>query len=422
MYGDFSMTNRGETSADFRVGSRCLTTRVGRNLLLSAGAAIIALAFSSAPSQADQWFLQARGSVSGAYDDNMRLTDKNEKEALGVIVRPELDVHGRGQNWDLNLTNFAAFERYDDSDFDSDNFGINLDSVYRTQLQEFGLDGLVSRETTLATEQFDTGDLADKGIKYTYVAAPYWKYQFTERQSIRLGANVTIADYTKTNRFDDYQTYGGGIRWGYQLTEQDEVTTSFIYSHNNSDDDENSKSDFYGVGLGWRREVSDRLDWFFEAGPRYFDSEQDRINGANQKETDHDSSFGYFLNSELRYKVSELTDVSFKAERAVLGSGGGGATQRNRLRLNANYRFQPRWRASLTSGFTLNQDPNDDNDQRDRNFFTISPRIAYDLTPDWSIWSSYRFRTDNEKGSDRAYSNGVFVGVTYSAPQWTFAN
>lgn len=386
------------------------------------GVAAFSFVLASTPSQADQWYLEGRGSVIGTYDDNVRLTDKSPDEALGVIIRPEVDVHGRGQNWDVNLATFAAFERYDDSNFNSDNFGIALDSVYRTQLQEFGLGGLVNRETTLATEQYDTGDLADEGIKYTYELAPFWNYQITERQTVGVGANVTIADYASTNRFDDYQTYGGDLSWGYQLTEQDEVFTSFIYSHNNSDDDENSKSDFYGIGLGWRQVVSKRLNWSFEAGPRYFYSEQDRTNGSNQTETDEDSSIGYFLRGELNYRTSELTNVNLRIDRTVEGSGGGGATQRNRMRLGGNYRFKPRWVASLTSGFTLNQDPNDDDDQRDRNFFTISPRIAYDLTQDWSIWSSYRFRTDDEKGSARAYSNGVFVGVTYAAPQWTFAH
>ena len=418
MNGDLAMTYRILQSADNLRVCWPLTRIAGPGLAVVGGAAVLGLALSATPATADEWFLEARGSVIGTYDDNVRLRDEDKEDALGVIVRPELDIHGRGENWDIVFTNFAAFERYDDSSFDSDNFGVELDSSYRTQLQVFGLDGLVSRETTLVTEQDDTGDFEDEGFKHTYEVGPFWSYQFTPRQSIGLGADVEIVDYTGTDAFDDFQTYGGDISWGYQLTEQDEITTSFIYSHTNNDDDENSESDFFGIALGWGQEVSDRLDWFFQAGPRYFESEEDQPGGG----TDKDSSFGYFFNGELKYRATELLNLRARVERRVVGSGGGGSTETNRLRLNAHYRFQPRWVASLATAFTLNQDPSDDDDERDRNFFSVTPRIAYVVTPDWQVWSSYRFRTDNEKGADRAYSNAVFVGVTYSAPKWTFAN
>jgi hypothetical protein len=338
-----------------------------------------------------------------------------------VIIRPELDIHGRGQRWDVNFTNFAAFERYDDSSFDSDNFGIDLDSEYRTQLQLFELDGLVSRETTLSSEETDTGDFEDEGFKHTFEFDPSWSYQFTPRQSVFLGAGVEFVDYTSTNSFDDFQTYSGNVGWGYQLTQQDEITTSLVYSHNNSDDDEDSKSDFYGLSLGWEREISERLNWFFRAGPRYFETEEDRVvNG--QTKTDTDSSFGYFLEGRFFYDVSEQTRIRAGVERRVTGSGAGGAVQKNTVRFNISHRLLPKWTASLASSFQFNQDPNDDDDSRDRNFFRLQPRIAWQFLEDWRATASYRFRTEDEDGETRAYSNAVFFGLTYSTPKWTFAN
>jgi hypothetical protein len=393
----------------------------GRAQYLAGFVAFCCLALPTTQSQADEWFLEGRASVISTYDDNVRLRDKNKEDALGVIIRPELDIHGRGQRWDVNLTNFAAFERYDDSNFDSDNFGIELDSVYRTQLQSFELDGLVSRETTLASEQTDTGDFEDEGFKHTFEFDPSWSYQFTPRQSVFMGAGVTVVDYTSTDRFDDFQTYSGNVGWGYQLTQQDEVSTSFVYSHNNSDDDENSKSDFYGIGLGWEREISERLNWFIQAGPRYFESEEDRfVNG--QTKTDKDSSFGGFLNGRLNYRVSEQTRIRAGVESRVTGSGDGGAVQKNSVRFNISHRFLPKWTASLASTFQINQDPNDDDDSRDRNFFRVRPRVSWQFLQDWQLSASYRFRTDNEDGEKRAYSNAVFFGLTYSTPKWTFAN
>jgi hypothetical protein len=88
--------------------------------------------------------------------------------------------------------------------------------------------------------------------------------------------------------------------------------------------------------------------------------------------------------------------------------------------VNARHQFLPRLAASLRAFLQLDSSPtNELGNNRDRNYVSVEPRVIYELTPNWDLSGSYRFRTQDTDSADRAYSNAFFVTVTYKAMPWT---
>ena len=105
-------------------------------------------------------------------------------------------------------------------------------------------------------------------------------------------------------------------------------------------------------------------------------------------------------------------------------SGDGDTVVRNRVVLGLNHKLTPLTTARLNVDYTDNVDiigseGDETSDEGTSRYTSVRPAIAWQLTEDWSLETSYRFRYRlfDDDGGD-AMSNSVFLTLQYNFPTW----
>ena len=360
--------------------------------------------------RAADWSTTGSGSVTGKFDDNIRLSSTDPASDYGIIIRPQLDIHGSNPNWDVNFALALDVARYaQDSSLDSEDPSLRLDSSYRTQLSEFGLEAEVSRTTSLITEETDAGNFTSNTDRDLLSLAPSWSYIASPRDTLNVGASVTDVNF-RADTFTDHRTLEAHAGWAREVTTADVVSLNFVVEHIESESTIEIESELYDVLVGWDRTFSERLRTSLAAGPQYYTTEEPRTVNGSVQTTDEDT-FGFRLSAGVEYRPSEVTELDVGFTHEVSASSSGSPLERDTLEATASHRFLPRLSGSLSTLFQLGRDPN--NSDSDRDFFSLQPSLTYELAMEWDVSASYRFRTQDSEGSDRAYSNAIFATVTY---------
>ncbi|MEM7172633.1 MAG: outer membrane beta-barrel protein [Pseudomonadota bacterium] len=398
-------------------GARAATAGAFMSLTIALGAV--------SPAIAAEWFLETTADVTGTYDDNIRLDPDNNEDVFGVIVAPVLDLHGRGQNWDVIFTTDLALGRYtEDSSLDSEDVRFLLDTSYRTQRNEFGLNAEASRVSTLYTESTDSGDFDANADRDLFSFEPYWSHQLSERDFLNFGGGYTIANFD-TDELEDFEQFYGTAGYARKVTQADLVSLNLsavgFISKQEDPVNVDLDSQLYSVTVGWERDFSERLRTNLVVGPRYYTTEQ--VGPGPGNPIVDDDSFGFIFEAEVEYDLDERTTMSLLARHDVDPTSGGTPVQRNAVEFDASHQFLPRWFGGLNLYFQVDDDPNGGSDSnQDRNFLSVEPQITYQVLQELDLQASYRFRTQKEDSEDRAYSNAVFVSLIYRLPKWTFGH
>ncbi len=370
---------------------------------------------------AAEWSAESSASLTGKFDDNIRLSSTNEQSVFGAIFAPYLNVSRRSPIWDMSFKADLSIARYtEDSNLNTEDPRLRADVRYRTQLGLLRVQGEASRASTLVTEEADTGNFTTTTQRNLFRVAPSWSYAVTEIDTISVGAGWTEVNY-ESGTLNDYRSLAANAGWARQVTQADVVSLNLSGNHFVSDSVVELQSNSVTALANWEHTFSDRLTASAGAGPQYFVTDVLVPGGGLQ--TDEESSFGYSLNAGVDYQLSDLTALGASFERQIEPTSSGSPLQRNRFTVSANHRFLPRLSGSLRAFFQQDSNPtNDSTASRDRDFFSIEPRLTWAVGQDWDLTGSYRFRTQGTDTADRAYSNAVFVTVTYRPESWTFGH
>lgn len=370
---------------------------------------------SPAAALAAEWLVEGRASVQGEFNDNIFLDPSNKLSVFGVTLSPEIDVGGRSEIWDVFLKTRLDFARFTEDDtLDSEDVTLGLDSSYRTQLGTWEFDATFKRLNTRTSELTDTGRVDARGERLEYELLPSWSYILTPRDSIFVNGGWNQAYFDEAT-LEDFTEYFAGAGWNHRLTEQDDITLSAFVSHFENDDVDGNENDTIATQVEWHRVFSDRLETRLAIGPRY-------VTTDSATRVDSDSSFGFVVDGSVDYDLDERTSISGNVSRSVDASGGGSAVERDFVGLSIRHQYEPRLSFSLAASYQENRDPNDKDDNQDRDYISIEPGVRWEFERDWFLLGSYRFRTQELAGESRAYSNAVFVTVSYRFPKWTFAH
>ena len=110
------------------------------------------------------------------------------------------------------------------------------------------------------------------------------------------------------------------------------------------------------------------------------------VAGGGALQADEERAVGYSLSASVDYELSELTTLGASFSRQIEPTSSGSPLQRNRFEVNARHQFQPRLSGSLRAFFQLESNPTDDPAaSRDRDFFSIEPRLTWMVAEDWEI-------------------------------------
>lgn len=380
-----------------------------------AGASMLLLSFMGPAVGADTSF-NAKLNQRFAYNDNIGLSSTALEESASSVTTPEfrlsINTPSSRTSFDgrLDVGRFSNDSRYNYEDQTA-----NFSTAYFGRRSEVGVGARVRHLSTLESEQTDTGLVDVFGRKLDISGSPYFSYRVTQRGTLRGGGFAGFADYYDTAALEDYRYYGANIGYSYQLSQIDSLGTRFEYRHFENEDSPGNESDTYSGSLVWSRDITDRLVSEFAVGPRY--TEQTTTEGLL---TEEDETWGVALSGDLDWQATELARLRFGLSRSVEPSGIGTTSERDTARFNGTYRVTQLIRLGLQSYYQRDNRVGELG-QLDRDYFTVSPSLNWEISRNWELSTGYRYRWQQYEGSDSATSNMVFISLSLKTTGWNVA-
>lgn len=372
----------------------------------------------------EAWIVTPEITVEGRYDDNFRLSSQDEESGQRIDLKSLVNLARETDTSFVGASAGIDAFKYFSSDLDDRvNFFGDVEARYKTELDEWTLRGNILRDTTLTTVDVatvptstpdapadDDPGLTDQEIKrFTYSLIPSWKRNFTERTSGTLEYILNGREYLNASdtNLNEYQLHNLSGRLSYGLTPVDQI---FTIANGGYFRERGGDRKYYNVSLqfGIEHEFSETFRTEASIGGRYTDFDTPGDDGSES---------GLILRL-FAVKRTEVSAYSVNFYRGLLPSGSGDAVQSNDLTLRYTRRFTPR--LQLISGlryFKRDAVGNAGDSAVDRDYFSVEPRLGYDISRWWNLNASYRYRWQDRKNeSGNAKSNAFFVWLTYSKP------
>ena len=185
-----------------------------------------------------------------------------------------------------------------------------------------------------------------------------------------------------------------------------------FYGHYSHYDFFSSKVDNYSLTAGFSRQVTEKLSFILDAGPRYTEGSEKRTTN-----TSYDSGLGGRFS--LTY-AEELTSADLSLFHEISGSGGrDGATERTGLQLAVKRRIADRSSVRLAIDSFLNKADRETAfvSDLDELTTTVSPSLHYEFTPEIFGEAAYRYTlVDDREVEHERHRNLVFIKLTYQYP------
>ncbi|MEM6639993.1 MAG: hypothetical protein AAF610_08825 [Pseudomonadota bacterium] len=432
---------------------------MSRRLLLAAGLVCATLAASGAELLLIPNVLQRL-----SYDDNLQLRTlrqntpdeiADQREAYLYRIEPSLEMRARGDAWTLNSTAGIGFDRYDPSEFDIDTQRFSLSGRRFSERQSFLIDGSIRRRAQLTTETTGSGLLEATRVESVSVR-PSYQRQLSERMQLTAGLGLFNQHFASLN-LQDFENVTADVTLARQLDDSSlidftvfaqefetesrpnlacgglgvfPVGGTFTLGQSCSEFDTRRESTTYGVQLGWRKVVSERLEFNILAGYRDVESrsvsaniQTDCIFGLNGQQLTpctgsvpdveaSDTSSGLLAATGLSYR-GERYSYSFRVERAVSPVGLGFLIETDSLNGSLRYDFAQRV-AGVATFRVLDSESITEGTQFDRRFLSLDLKLDWRLSQSWRVSPGVRWRDQTfDALNQEADSFSVFVNLTY---------
>ncbi|MFH2093439.1 MAG: hypothetical protein ABIJ31_13860 [Pseudomonadota bacterium] len=372
-------------------------------------------------------------SVREEYNDNVLLTQTNEKKSLitvvagGIYVEKLLERLESRADINIKKLMYKGFHELDSVDKD---LSIGLD--YRmTERLTLGASGSWATDSTRGND-IDTTGLALTGDRDSKNVSLSSGYLITEINRINLSLDIGRTSIKAVSEDEKDQTVRLSLDYSHNLSKIWENTTGFVglsylkYTSDITDFntgsfivtdiDKEYASNVWQATFGFSREMTERLTFSFQTGISYNDTQerlrQNTIFGSELSLYDTDS-LGSVLYVGINYKGLNY-DAGFSVSRDVRdGAGTNGTAERTSASFELLWQFTDRFTATLKPACYLNQ--NERNTSADLDELTISLQsgFRYKITDDISLAGGYRFtHIDDQQNDTSKQGNLVFFKVT----------
>lgn len=381
----------------------------------------------SLPAWSDEWYVEPLVQTQVLANDNITLDRNKKEEVAGGILSPQLRLGHRSETLDLSLTGRVDLNGYVvNSQLSSVDEKVGTHTVYTTELGKLGLDTEYSRDTIFDTPEENTGKNIGDSRLTKISASPSWSYQFTELDNLNLSAGYLDQSYSHSDvDRTDYKYYSASASWLHQFTETDALSSGFSYGRYEPDGSQSSNADIIDLQLGWIHDFSENVRLQAIGGPSL--TIQQDIDPDTGESKGKSSDLGYNADVRLSYKITELASLEANYTRKTEPTGDGQTRDRDRIGLNFSYRIGELTTLRLAGNYTGNDTSNitgtSNSDDTFRRYLSVSPSITWQLQDDLDLALSYRFQDETFRHpSDDAYSNAVFLTLTYRAPRWSWSD
>ncbi len=373
--------------------------------------------------QSAQWSLKGTIDQFLGYDSNVRMQEKAEGSFHYKLI-PVLSFIHKTDATEVKANAMYGTQIYTDIiglDQDIQNYDIN--GIYKTQQFDWGLALSHSATPTRNNADQSSGNFGASSINTTQTVSPSLTYRLSELDTLSFTPSYSVTTFTNADAasFRNYNTLNLNLAWQRQWTERYSTTVSGFYSNFESEQNRtlsNSSSfDSYGINFGNNYLVSQNWTLNGTIGIRRTDSQSGLGVGSTPST---DSSLGFLANLTADYKADNYNSGVY-FERSLSPSNQGQLQEQTSVGWYLNYRITERLSADFNIHY-LDSTKINQIDQVTRENIVLQPGVKWQITPEWTIGGSYRYRTQNSNednfgnpGASRsAESHLIMLTINYN--------
>lgn len=393
---------------------------------------IAASVFAANPTVAiaQAWNFNPSVTVSGSYNDNIRLA--NDAAAENEVAGGDIDARAR-----INRTSptgsVSLFPRVrssyypDDSQEESTDVFLDFSGQHRTQTSKWVLFARFSDVEVLSAEvndpDFDNPDVDrpitdDSGLvqvrntRQRFIVSPGADFNISEKTNIGVVGDYINVEYDRSaGELTSYDSVSLEADAKYKRSEK--VTYGIkVFGSNYEVDDNSFSSDGLGASISYERRFSPRASGFVLAGYERTDSEFTSLTGV---ESNSSGSTLFGLGMTRTYETSRLV---LDLRRSIDPTGEGDVLVRNMFRGRFTRRLSPLLTGNIFTRYQQSSSVDELSTRRDRDYFQIDFQLDWKWTRTWHVTTSYGFT--QQEFSDQpgdASSNRFRIGLRYAPPQ-----
>ena len=390
----------------------------------------ILLAQCMSASHAAEWKIDPTIRFRAGYNDNLRMSTNDKISSAEATFSPgtvfSVKTPASGASGTIAF-DFTRFE--DNSDLDSDNARIEINSFHKSERSLAGLDAAFIRDTTLDTQLESTGLAFDRVNRQRRSVSPNWSYMITERT--RLSANYRYSDVEYLNAdergFVDFTLNSAQASVSHVVNERS--TASGTLSATRSDNSNDNESTNINLQAGTTYRFSETLSGSLFAGVRYTEvrapadspiivrSGNRIISIIPRVEKLSNDEWGSTFSASVT-KTYLRGEAGLTASRDISNDFNGEPIEVLRVSLDSLYRFSETLTAALNLQFYRSKSSSGESGSLDRDYYQVEPRFIWKLKKFWSLSGSYRYREQTfDDIRDSAKQNAAYLTLTYHWPR-----
>ena len=363
---------------------------------------------------AGEWYYKTTASSNVEADNNKRLRSENEKGVVGVNTRVDIKLSNVTEISEVYIRGALRSVRYDGGDergVDTDDQLLYAGGRWNGERSQLTVDGEYLRQSSQFTELQDTGFFEDVNRRVDKSLSTQYSYTLLEQTQVFAGANYTEVDFPNSIpvSLTEYSVESVNAGLVHNFDPLNYVTLS-VFNSNYEADTFVSDVETNGVNVRYDKTIDEMWKGYAQIGYR-------KSNFKNQEfgidVRDDDTGTSYDVGATRQSQVSK---VSVEASKSLEPSADGDVNERTGIKVAYRRSFSDR----LSSRIAMNwfEDESVNNDQEsDREYWTLSLGADYRLTQKWYLTSLVRHRdqkTDNDVNSSHADSSAVIIGIRFN--------
>ena len=369
--------------------------------------------------RAQEWRFEPILKVGGEYDDNATLDIRTDEEVSlsGLLLDLQADIKYSSSTTSFSLQPKGLIRRYDESEFDSEDFFIRSDFNYNAQSSTLGFRVFFDEQSIRTGERAnsdleiedpddltddDTGRTAQFGDRTKWRLSPEWNYRVSNISSIGAEIDYYDVEYDDTiaGFLDDYTDTRINIKYRRNFSN---VNTGLLTITGRNYDSENALNDTdgYGVMAGFEYALSQKTQLMAMVG----------IEDTDQSGFDYDPEV--IANVTLTRSL-ETIRLYAQYRRSVNASGAGVLAARDSLNINFRRRLNERISAGVGVRAYQSSAVDGSTSTEDRDYIQLQSNFRWYLSTAMIIEADYRY-TINDRGDQLV--NGVLIGERANSNQ-----
>lgn len=394
------------------------------------------------------WGVTPSFEVGIVSESNPRYRDDGGRTVNGTFTDARVEFSAETPTNVLRLTPRFRETNYlgNNRDLNDDDFYLDLLASHQGLRGQSGI-SFSYRDVGIRTGEFEgaipddpdanpvpggSGRVAlDNDSQQTILARPYASLKLSPRNTVQVSADVTSTEYDRslTSSYFDYTYASGSLSLTHSLNEKNAFLVSLNTGNFSADQPGaifDNDSDTYGLSVAYQKALT--LTWSADVN---VGTSRTTVSILNPFSVDPESGLicfptackvtdqNFVGNLSVR-KRSERTTVNFSVGRSLAPRSDGTEVVQDQMRLFIQRKLSQRLTGSIGLVY-LDETSVADIFRRQREYFTAESRLRWQMTPTWSVFGTYSYYDDQDRGSfgldaDQT-NNRWFLGVTWRGTQ-----